>query len=372
MGKYYVGINGTNVICNGEYFDGYISAYPIGEKGNISYFDVSNPSEKLDEAQFHIWVKEQIKNILDDDPNARFTYFNKKMADVCSFLPKENLEGHNDWDLLDFLNDKYRIRRHLSHRIKMLDYLNLKGKNVDYKLLVERLEGNEFVIQGRTGSGGLTTHFIRNDCDLEKLKLEDETIYSMSAYQENLPINTTLLVAKSNVVQLPTSVQLIKNTGNFIYTGGDFVMPKRFNTKVTEQIELYNNVIGKELQKLGYRGICGVDYIICPNGSVKFMELNPRYQGSSFLLSMAMKNIGTSIARLNAECFSSESVSGPNIDVDRSFVNCKKESDYLNLGAPDEVIKKVEHSTFRKIYNRSICLEDTFERPNDLTSICCM
>ena len=370
MKKYYVGINGTNVICNDEYFDGYITAYPLGENGNISFFETSVSHEKLDEKEFSMWARDRIKDILKADPDAKFTYFNKKMADICSILPESNSEGHNDWELLKFLNDKFKIRDHLDGKIKMLEYLHLKGLDIDYKSLQNQLGGDNFVIQSPTGSGGLTTHSVSNCKDVKSLNLDNETVYSISSYQDNLPINSTLMVSSKDIYQLPTSVQLIKNTGNFIYSGGDFVMPKNFRPQVVDQISTYNKVIGGELQKLGYRGICGVDYIICPDGAVKFMELNPRYQGSSFLLSLAMKQAETSIARLNAECFSNEKINKPEFEINRSFVNCKKDEDYSNLGTPNEIIKKVEDSTFRKIYDRSICLEDNFEKPNDLDSIC--
>ena len=372
MSNYYVGINGTNVICNGEFFDGYITAYPMGENGNISYFDSVDTKEKLDEGKFCVWAQEKITEILKTDTHAQFTYFNKRMADICSILPKGNSSSHNDWELLKFLNDKFRIREYLSKDVRMLDYLHLKGANINYNDLKSRFGTTDFVLQSHTGSGGLTTHNISSQEDINGLDLDNDTVYSVSGYQENLPINATLMISEKDVYQMPISVQLIKNTGNFIYSGGDFVFPKKFNANVSQQISVYNEVVGRELQKLGYRGICGVDYIVCPDGTVKFMELNPRYQGSSFLLSLALKKLNTSIARLNAECFVNPHIIQHDIDIGRSFVNCKLDNDYSSLGAPDEIIKKVENSTFRKIYDRSICLEDTFERPDDLSSICCM
>lgn len=371
MGNYYVGINGTNVICNEDYFDGYITAYPIGERGNISFYPESSTKEKLDEEKFGVWVKQKILEILEKDPNSQFTFFNKKMASICSFLSDANIEGHNDWELLAFLNDKFQLRDHLKDNVRMLDYLKLKGSQINYNNLVGNLGGNHFVLQSATGSGGLTTHNISSSEDLKGIKLQDDTEYSISAYQENIPMNATLMITSQDIHQLPVSVQLIKNTGNFIYCGGDFVFPKSFKFNITEQVERNNEIIGRELQKLGYRGICGVDYIICPDGVVKFMELNPRFQGSSFLLSMALKRAKTSIARLNAECFNRGKVDLPDIDMSRSFVNCKLDDDFKSLGRPDQIIKKVEGSTFRKIFNRSICLEDSFERPEDLTFICC-
>jgi len=248
--------------------------------------------------------------------------------------------------------------------------LHLKGKDIDYQTLRSRLGGSNFVLQSYTGSGGLTTHNINCPEDLENLALDANTEYAISGYQENLPINSTLMISNQDIIKMPTSVQLIKNTGNFLYMGGDFAFPKTFNSHVIDQISTYNDAIGRELQKMGYRGICGVDYIVCPDGTVKFMELNPRYQGSSFLLSLALKKFGTSIARINAECFGNHNVSVPEIELNRSFVNCKKDNDYANLGTPNEEIKKVEGSTFRKIFDRSICFEDSFERPEDMSSIC--
>lgn len=370
MKKYYVGINGTNVICNGEYFDGYITAYPLGEEGNISYFDRVDKTQKLSQYDFGEWAKGIMLEILKKNPDARFTFFNKKMAEICGFLAPENIEGHNSWELLSFLNNKFKIRQHLSSKIKMLDYLYLRGDELDYLKLMKSFGSSKFVIQSPTGQGGLTTHSIESEKDFISLQLSSEEEYSVSAYEDNLPINSTLMIAKNNCFSLPTSVQLIKNNGNFIYSGGDFVMPKSFIPIVQEQIDTYNNIIGKELQSLGYRGICGVDYIICQDGTVKFMEINPRYQGSSFLLSLAMERAKTSIARLNAECFESDYVACPEIELNKSFVNCTHGSDYLNLGEPDEIIKKVDGATFRKIFNKSICREDQFERPEDLSFIC--
>jgi len=374
MKKYYVGFNGTNVICNDEYFNGYITAYPLGEKNNISYFDKADTQEELNKEEFKVWARKQMLEILKTDPHAQFTFFNKGMADICSVLPDQNIQAHNDWSLLEFLNDKFKIRKHLQDNgnVGMLDYLYLKGLNINYSDLQGKLGTEKFVIQSHTGSGGLTTHSINSAKDIDNLSLNNDEVYSVSGYQENLPINATIMVAEKDLYQLPISVQLIKNTGNFIYCGGDFVMPQSFDKKVTEQITEYNGIIGKELQKLGYKGICGIDYIVYPNGMVKFMELNPRYQGSSFLLSLALKNANTSIARLNAECFSKDQITKHNISMNSSFVNCKKDSDFAILGEPNNTIKKVNNATFRKIYNRSICLEDNFEKPYDLSSICCM
>ena len=370
MKRYYIGINGTNVICNESYFNGYITAYPIGEKNNVSFFEQVEGNGELNQEKYKEWVQMQVEKILKEDPSAQFTYFNKKMADICDFIPDGNIEAHNDWELLAFLNNKFEIRTFLGDKIKILDYIYLKGSDVDYEFARKKLGSSGMVVQSATGAGGLTTHSVGSSKDIKDLNLKSNETYSISAYEPNVPVNATLMISQKDVLQLPISAQLIKNTGNFIYAGGDFVFPTQFKPAVASQIITYNNVVGSELQKMGYRGICGVDYIVCEDGTVKFMELNPRYQGSSFLLSLALKNAKTSIAKLNAECFQNPNVEDPQIIVNRSFVNCKSDSDYSHLGEPSEVIKKVENSTFRKVFDRSICAEDNFEKPNDLSSIC--
>lgn len=371
MSNFYLGINGTNVVCNENYFDGYITAYPMENQGNISFFDKADTTETLDFEAFKVWCQNIIKQILNVDPSAQFTFFNKKMEDICSILPQKNISSHNDWGLISFLNDKYKIRNFLSKQnIEMLEYLHLNSSEINYETIVSKLGGKNFVVQSYTGAGGLTTHHIGSQSDIDDLSLQPNTNYAISGYQENLPVNSTLLISNAQVHQLPTSTQLIKNTGNFLYMGGDFALPETFNQFVNDQIYVYNDLIGKELQKLGYRGICGVDYIICPNGTVKFMELNPRYQGSSFILSQALKNFKTSIAKLNAECFASQDITVPEITIGKSFVNCTAQQDFNQFGTPDEIIKKVEGSTFRKIFNRSLIKEDAFEQPKDLSAIC--
>lgn len=370
MKKYYVGINGTNVICNDEYFDGYITAFPLGEKNNISMFCNYLENSELNECYFGEWVKEKINCILKICPDAQFTFFNKKMEKICSFLAEENVACHNSWKLIDFLNNKLEIRKYLKNKnIPMLKYMIFKGEEIEYNFLKKILGSDIIVVQGAVGAGGINTFCISKQADIDKLQLNSSVFYSVSAYVSNLPINATLMISKNNVKILPISVQLIKNNGRFEYIGADFVMPKNFKKEIISEILYLCKAIGKELQIIGYRGICGIDFIICENGEIKFMEINPRYQGSSFVISKKLLAHNTSIARLNNDCFTCSSVKIPIIEINESFVNCKKDEDFIELHKPDEIIKKVENSTFRKIYKRSICLEIDVEKPKDLKNI---
>lgn len=246
---------------------------------------------------------------------------------------------------------------------------DIRGDEIDYNNLVKHFGTKEFVIQKLVGAGGLGTHFVSSKDDIENMQLSNNEVLAVSAYVDNLPINLTIMVTSKDIHELPISVQLIKNTGNFEYVGGDFAVANNLTSTIKKTIHEHNQTIGRQLQKLGYRGICGVDYIVMPNGDVRFMELNPRYQGSSFLLSLALHKYKTSIAKINSDCFESDSVTVPSFEMHNSFLNCTHDDDGIMLGTPIQIIKKVEGSTFRKIYNGSILNRDNFEKPDDMSAI---
>lgn len=57
-----------------------------------------------------------------------------------------------------------------------------------------------------------------------------------------------------------------------------------------------------QLCYLGYKGICGIDFLLYDN-EVFFLEFNPRFQGASFLIDLALSNYNLSLYQLNKQCF---------------------------------------------------------------------
>jgi biotin carboxylase len=47
--------------------------------------------------------------------------------------------------------------------------------------------------------------------------------------------------------------------------------------------------ICEKIKTTGYRGIIGIDYLYKSNGDIIFMEINPRFQSSSFLINMYLE-----------------------------------------------------------------------------------
>ena len=118
---------------------------------------------------------------------------------------------------------------------------------------------------------------------------------------------------------------------------------------------------------MGYRGILGIDYILTEDGTIYFMEINPRFQASSFLLSKELeKYCSTNIAELHYLALTKKKIGTIYIeDMDQSFLNCNDTQLFENL-KHDSIIengyfKDNKTSYYRKIYNESIVKNSIFE-----------
>ena len=98
-----------------------------------------------------------------------------------------------------------------------------------------------------------------------------------------------------------------------------------FSSEIYEKIIDNSNKIGTRLRELGYRGVCGIDYLVYKN-DVLFLEVNPRFQASTFLLNeLLQKENYPSIQELNILAFS-----GSKKPFD-SFCAFKNSKSYFNV-----------------------------------------
>ncbi len=157
----------------------------------------------------------------------------------------------------------------------------------DDQLDAERLAASGPIMLRRsrtTGGVGLTR--IDDPSKLESLwPAEDEAYVSVSPYIEQaVPVNVGAVVWDDGVTVHPASVQLIGIEGftdrPFGYCGNDFGAITMFPDEVLDTLESYIQVIGKWLHGNGYRGAFGADFLV-REGEVLFMEVNPRFQGST-------------------------------------------------------------------------------------------
>jgi hypothetical protein len=94
-----------------------------------------------------------------------------------------------------------------------------------------------------------------------------------------------------NVTVFPLSRQIVRlnsDTHRMEYAGNHFVAPEELDDRpVTLAIELARKVAA-ELAQRGFRGVGGID-VIASDEKAWVVDLNPRLQGSSLLLSLGLK-----------------------------------------------------------------------------------
>ena len=110
--------------------------------------------------------------------------------------------------------------------------------------------------------------------------------YCTSKYEAHIRLIATLIVGKSSTLFLDIPAQLISKTnGNSKYVGGDFVYPTILSSNVRVEIYSFSLKIAYQVKKFGYMGIWGTDYIMFNDGSIRFLQINPRLQSASFSIS---------------------------------------------------------------------------------------
>lgn len=366
---YYVGFNACNAICNENFFSGMITLNPNNEKGNIYY---TNEYIKNKDEQFLLNYKnfllDNMKKLSDKNENTIFLAFNKKIENLINNNKDFNIISEYNKDLINNLNDKKYTRGLFK---KELNVINTKwvDKKISYEEAVKMIGSNLFVMQGKSGSGGDDTFYVDSEEKFLKYsKLTDDN-YFISKYIKHLPINTTIIMNDYNDIYLPSSIQLIElKDDKFKYVGADFIYYQLLDNKIKNKLNEYNKIIVNVLKKFNYKGILGVDYIVDEEDNIYFMEINPRFQSSSFMINNALKKYCyTSIGELHYLSITDNYVSNIYLKkIDGSFLNCYNSSDYDEFKYK-KIIKNGYYKSnpqtyFRKVFNYSIIKNGNFEK----------
>lgn len=366
---YYIGFNANNAICNDSFFKGSITLYPTKEKGNNYYSAKVLEDTKSSEfmQKYHDFVYSKALELQKNNVNTYFICFNEKIRKLCSDMDNINIVRSNSSEVLDMLNNKFKTRDLVKSIVPILNYHILDDTNISYDELKQLVGNSSFVLQAESGAGGDSTYLINNSDDMNLV--EDNFIkFCVSKYIKNTPLNTTLIIGKDDIIYLPPSVQLIKVTNHkFKYVGGDFKKIQSLDKKLLDDLKDYSMNIAKKVQKLNYRGVLGIDYVLF-NNQIYFMEINPRFQASSFILSLFLqKSDNTDVAKLHYQALINEKLDQVSIkQIDYSFVNCNDLQPFSNLKDYEIIengyFKDNKSSYYRKVFNRSIIEEDSFEK----------
>jgi len=334
---YWVGPRHSDICFTEDTFYGSITIFGDGESfgpgkdKNYSYCKKASLRRNHnvnDEAENDFFFH-TIEGIINVDPKARFLFYNPNA--VYYTFSKEgvrldalNTNGQflclNGEEMLKNTNNKRFFLKVLEdNNIPHLFHKNVNAEDGDYNSLLRRFgrdrsENLRFIFQAPVSSGGEGT-FIVSESSNEKVirELEKDETFFVSVYEaKNVPLNIHAIVFRDKIVLTPGSIQIIREGANnrgenrLLYRGADFIayqkLPKearlQFETAVLDACKIY--------QEMGYRGVCGIDGILCGD-KVYLLEMNNRFQASTSLINRALaKNGLPSVQKINLAAFNDE------------------------------------------------------------------
>lgn len=176
--------------------------------------------------------------------------------------------------------------------------------NADKWLVAPLLRSGPVVLRASRGSGGTGIALITSEEDLRRAWPDEPGAFVgvASFIRESLPVNVSAVVWDSGITTHWPSVQIIGipelTERTFGFCGSDFSAGANLAPSVVESLERSVTRVGEWMFRRGYRGAFGVDFLIV-GGEALFMEVNPRFQGSSHLSSRISKAVGQSCVVLD-------------------------------------------------------------------------
>ena len=304
------------------------------------------------------FISSKMKYILSKHSEAKFIFYNPKIA----YSLEDDLKKHaiclNSKYLLELLGDKIYTRYWLGAYVPVLPALLLDSHNLAFINLEEKLgKFDSYVIQKNKSSGGFGTYYLANNNHelLNELQTNFNELFIISPYIKNsIPININAIVYETDICLFSPSLQIVNNNNNrLLYHGADYCTAQMLTDEIHKKIREYSTVILNLIQKLGYRGIIGIDFII-EGSTVYFQEINPRYQASSFLIDTALSERNLpSLTKMNIDAFyinPKSNIDTYYIPINKSFYKYLYSNNKYHFYHIEAVAKKNE-------YVQDICLD---------------
>lgn len=318
---YWIGIKESDLDDEPELFEKSVTFFGSNKGTNVSYSKESGKriNHNLDNEESSLFIAKNINEILSQNENARFMYF----SPYHSYCLPENLYDNvcckNEKPILELLRNKINTRFWCAHSVPIVPSVLLNSSKCSYEFISKTFgnKSSKYVLQKNYSAGGYSTYLLSKN---SQLSFDNSDILLVSPYmEESVPLNITAIIYEDEILLFPPSIQIIVNDSDrLLYKGADFIAYKKMDKNVKQKILQYSKTICENLRNIGYRGICGIDYIT-DRDEVYFMEVNERFQASSYLINMALKENGfPSLHRLCLEAFQKPK---SNIDFSKLEVN---------------------------------------------------
>lgn len=305
----WIGPRQSDINYTGDLFSNAVTLYGNREQNKASFcltkdYRINHNHITDEQTQFMV---EQEQMLIEQDSDVRFMTYNPNLIFECGKEVTERTLCLNDEEMMTFLDSKISFRKFIERDVHTLHSEILVGKRCNVQFL-EKLFGakSQWIIQSDIASGGYQTFILSAESEKEVQKeLEEDKFYLVSPYyEENIPINMHAIIYGDDILLTTGSIQIMTlDCNRLLYRGADFIEYNAINPEVRKQFEDDVLKICKKIQKMGYRGVIGIDAIIVSE-KAWILEANNRFQASTILLNRALYESGLpSIHELNLEAF---------------------------------------------------------------------
>lgn len=254
-----------------------------------------------------------MKNRISEEGDCNFLFYNQSLAyEIIALYPqcKNHIIGINTQPIIDTLNNKLYNRLWLSDIIDIVPVKTFSKSECNYLNLKSIFPAHScFVIQKNISSGGKGTYLLTKDSENDVLgELKDGELYIVSPYiEKSYSVNIHVCITAEHIICFPFSLQITKLFKNkLLFCGSDYIAASNIAPEIQMQLRRKVTKIGEMLRLFGYTGILGIDLLITQS-SIYFVEINPRFQGSSFALCKSLLENGLpSLYEIHLNAFSNQ------------------------------------------------------------------
>lgn len=293
----------------GDFFSGSVTLYGGRKPENKAFCltkDYRINHNHITEEQTDFMVENELK-LIKKDSSVEFMSYNPNLIYGCDKDVIKHTVCLNDESVMKFLDSKISFRKFAEKYVHTLHSELILGRNCKVNNLKSKFPGyTEWIIQSDVASGGYQTFIMNHDNENGVIEmLKEKELYLVSPYYEkNIPINIHAVIYDTEVLLTQGSIQVMGiDHERMLYRGADFIAYRDIDSEIITQFLYDVKVLCKEIQKLGYRGVLGVDAIIVDD-IAWILEVNNRFQASTILINKALHENGLpSLQNLNYEAF---------------------------------------------------------------------
>lgn len=293
-----------------SYFDYSITYYGSNKNKNFSFSRLYRSKNEYDD-EFAFFVIHCLNEIIRCNRNTKLDVQVYTTSIAKKILKKEpNFKSYfttqNPYSIINWMNNKIYTRLWLNSIVHIPPYeiLSLSDCRLS-DLQKSYYPYKEFILQKDISSGGDGTFILNEQNQSHLLEIFPNIPYMVSPYiKESMSCSCHMVIGANTIILFQPSVQTISNDDRkMIYYGTNYNLAQSALANRLEEIYSYNYKIAQKIQKIGYRGICGTDFLITDD-DLLFLEINPRFQGSSFLINYYLnKNTLPDLFELNYAAF---------------------------------------------------------------------